>query len=419
MVDIAKLNNGITLITDTIKEVESVSIKIVVNTGARNETKDNTGISHFIEHMAFKGTEKRTAKQISFDLENIGASFNAYTSKESTCYYAKVLKEYTEQAFEILVDMIENSIFSEEEVEKERDVILQELAMTNDTPDDVVFDYFTETAFPNQQVGRTILGPAENIKKFQKDDFVKYIKKNYTSENIVVSICGNIEPDQAKDIGNKYFKKIISGEKREVEKGEYKGGYFKKVKKDLEQFQCIVGFNGISYHDEYFFDLSVGNFIFGGSMSSRLFQEIREKQGLCYTVFSGNTALSDCGTFKIYVGTEPNKVNQAIDGIITETKRFIDDGITDEELQRAKVKIKSSVLMANESVSARASAYANDYIKYGKIYTLQEISDLIDKVDKKRIKEVFEKMYNSPVTVALYGSNDNVYDYETIKNKVK
>lgn len=418
MAEIIKLKNGITLISEEKKDVESVCMKILVKTGARNENINNNGISHFLEHMAFKGTEKRDAKKIAYDFENIGASFNAYTSKETTGYYAKVLKNYVTDSLEILVDMFENSIFLQEELEKERNVILQELAMTKDLPDDMIYEYFMETAFANQAIGRTILGPKKNIKKFQKKDFLNYINNNYLPENIVLSVCGNISFREITKIANDIFNKTNNGKQNPIELAKYTGGYYKKIKKDLEQFQCILGFDCCSYNDKDFYNISVGNFIFGASVSSRLFQEIRENKGLCYSVTSYNASYSDCGAFMIYLGTDPNKINDAIDGVFSEINKFVGKGITDEELKRAKIKIKSSLLMSNESVSSITGNNANNYLKFNRIISLQELSDSVENVTKDDIIRSFRNIISSKPTVALYGSNNKVYDYETILLKL-
>jgi predicted Zn-dependent peptidase len=336
-----------------------------------------------------------------------------------TCYHAKVLKEYTEKSMEILVDMLENSIFDREELERERGVILQELAMNNDTPDDFVYDRFMDTVFPKQQIGRSILGPAKNIKKFQREDFLNYLNKNYTAENIILSVCGNIDVARVEAMANKLFKKTKKGKANTKSRGEYTGGFYKKTKK-LEQFQCIIGFNGVSYSDGDRYIMRAGNYIFGGGMSSRLFQEIREKQGLCYNVGSYNNSFQDCGVFTIHVGTDGEKVNKAIDGIIEQYKIFADKGVEQEELERVKVSLRASIMIESENSSSRAGNNASDYARYGRIVSNEEITEKINSVKNSDIKELFRKIFfEKPITVALYGNSANVYDYETIKNKIR
>ena len=418
MIKIGKLDNGIRVVNDYMKDVETTTIKVIVKTGSRNETIENNGISHFIEHMAFKGTTNRTAKQIACDFESIGANFNAYTSKDTTAYYSKQLKEYTEQAFEILIDMIDDSIFSEEELERERGVILQELAMTLDTPDNIIYDYYTQTAFANQPYGRSILGPAENIKKFQQKDFLQYIEENYTINNIVVSVAGNIDFDKVLDMGNKYFLKKRKRSNGEIVPANYTPNYFYK-NKELEQMQCIIGFKGLSYNDENKYKLSVMNNIFGSGMSSRLFQEVREKNGLCYTIYSYNDFTFDTGSFEIYTGVEPSSINKSIDSIIDVIKEFLNGDIKEEELNRAKIKIKSSLLMSMENTNSRASCNGMDMIKYGKVIDNKEIIESIDETTIDDVKSILHDIISTTPSVAIYGNNDNVYNYEQIKDKFR
>lgn len=415
MIKVGELDNGIRVVNDYMGDVATTSIKIIVKTGSRNENISNNGISHFIEHMAFKGTENRSAKQIAYDFENIGASFNAYTSKDHTAYYSKQLKEYTENAFEILVDMIDNSIFDEEELERERGVILQELAMTNDTPDDIIYDYYSQTAFSNQAYGRSILGPAENISNFKKQDFLDYINRNYTVDNIVISVAGNVDFDKVIEIGNKYFSKKRSNEKINIEKAVYTPNYFFK-KKELEQMQCIIGFEGLSYNDENKYKLSVMNHIFGSGMSSRLFQEVREKSGLCYTIYSYNDFTFDTGSFQIYTGVEPKNINKTIDNIVLVIKEMLNN-VKEDELNRAKIKLKSSLLMSLENTNSRASSNGLDLIKYNKIISEKDIIDNIDKTTIEDVKGILRTIVSKQPSIALYGSNDNVYSYDDIRGK--
>ena len=416
---ITKLDNGITLIMEKMMEVESVSIKIVVSTGARYENDKTSGISHFLEHMAFKGTETRTAKQIAFDFGNIGASFNAYTAKESTAFYCKVLKEYWQNAFEILTDLFLNSTFDKTELEKERGVILQELAMTNDTPDEIIFDYFMETVFQNQQLGKTILGPKQNIKRFKKNDFIDYITKQYTADNIYIGVCGNIDFNSVEKFVRDNFLIVKKTTENKAEKGKYIGGYFNKVKKNLEQVQCVLGFDGLSYVNKNYFKSIIGNIIFGSGASSRLFQEIRENNGLCYTISSGNSAYNDCGVFSIYIGTDPKKLTKAVEKIVEECKKFIDKDVSDDELNRAKVKVKSSMIMGLESVSSRNSGNIGDYRKYGKIYSVKELTEIVESTTKKDIRNIFTNFFSSTPTLAIYGNGKGVYDYEKFKQLMK
>lgn len=419
MIQTGILKNGMRFVCDYMPDVETVTTKIIVKTGSRNEATKENGISHFLEHMAFKGTINRTAKQIAYDFENIGASFNAYTSKETTAYYSKNLKEYTEKAMEILVDMLDNSIFSDEELERERGVILQELAMTNDSPSDMIFEYFSNITFKNQPYGRSILGPAKNIKKFEKNDFLSYIEKNYRADNMVLSVAGNITFEEVERIANKYFIKSRSTKKTLLKEAMYTPGFFKKEKK-LEQVQCAIGFEGISYYDKDRYKVAIMNRIFGSGMSSRLFQEIREIKGLCYSICSFNDATFDTGIFTIYTAVDPINTNKTIDAVVEEIKKMVDSGVSKEELERAKVKFKSSILMSLENTTSRASSNGNDILIYDKIITKEEIIEEINSINMNDVKSsLFRLISSSEPSVALYGKVKDTYDYEEIKEKFR
>ncbi len=279
--EIITLKNGLRLAVDEMKDVETVSVGVFVNTGSRNETPEINGISHFLEHMAFKGTKKRSARQIAEEFEGIGGRINAYTSKEKTVYYAKVLKQHAEFAVEFLADILQNSTFDEVELEKERGVILQEIAMTNDTPDDIVFDYFQETAYPSQAMGRSILGPVKNIKKFGRKDFSNYINAQYNYQNMAVVAAGNIKESDLVKWSKKYFTSLGDNKIKTYQKAKYQGGDFRKEKK-LEQINLVLGFDGLSYLDPKYYTSQILAMILGGGMSSRLFQEVRENRGLAY-----------------------------------------------------------------------------------------------------------------------------------------
>lgn len=413
MLNFSTLSNGITVASDYISEVPSVSISINVKVGSRYEDTLTNGISHFIEHMAFKGTEKRTAKQIATDFENIGASFNAYTSKETTVYYGRVLKEKSEELFEILADIVQNSTFDENELEKERGVILQEIAMTNDDPDDIIDDFYKETAFTNQPYGRSVLGPTENIKRFKRNDLVDYVSKYYIADNIYVVASGNIKQKDLENWTKKYLSKIKSGKKNDFEKAEYNGGYLVK-NKDLEQTHCILGFKGLSYKDKDIYKLFILNSIIGGGMSSRLFQEVRENKGLCYTIYSTNVPTYETGSFEIYTATDPNKINDALEAIIVELKKLFKEEITDEELNRAKIKAKSSILMQMESTSYRGAFLANGLIFRNKMPSVDEISKEIDNTTIQDLKRILKDILITKPTLVIYGNSKNVIKYDKI-----
>ena len=262
---ITTLQNGLRIAADTMKDVETVSVGVFVNTGSRYENYEINGISHFLEHMAFKGTKKRSARQIAEEFEGIVGHINAYTSKEKTVYYAKVLKQHAEFALEFLSDILQNSVFDEVELEKERGVILQEIAMTNDTPDDIVFDYFQEAAYPKQALGRSILGPVSNIKKFGRQHFADYIGKQYNYQNMAVVAAGAIKQDDLVKWSKKYFTKLGTSKIKDPQAGKYVGGNFTKKKK-LEQINLVMGYKGLSYMDPKYYTAQILAMILGGGM---------------------------------------------------------------------------------------------------------------------------------------------------------
>lgn len=419
MLDITTLENGLRVVNEYMPDIESVSINVWVRTGSRNETKENNGISHFLEHMAFKGTKTRNTQQIAEEFDDIGGRVNAFTSVSKTAYYTKVLKENTEKAVELLSDIVQNSIFLDEEMEKERFVILQELAMTKDDPSDIIGDYFSETAYANQPYGRTILGPAKNIKKFKREDIIKYVNRQYKTEDMVISFAGKIKNEEAVALVKKYFTSLNVGKNKDPEKAIYTGGYFAKNKK-LEQTQLIMGFESYSHLDEHFYEAAVLSIVLGGGMSSRLFQEIREKRGLCYRIQADNTSSHDTGIFEIYCAVAPNKIGELITATIGELKKTANK-ITEEECKRAIIKLKSSILMSKESNSSRAQNNASNLLSKGRIVGSDELIEKIEAVNVKKLQNIMgEILTKSRPSVAILGKLDeNVPDYDRIVDIIK
>jgi len=398
---ITTLKNGLRIATDEMKDAETVSIGVFVKTGSRNEDIKINGISHFLEHMAFKGTKKRSAKQIAEEFEGIGGYINAYTSREKTVYYVKVLKEYGEFAVEFLADILQNSLFDKQEINKECEVILQELAMTIDTPDDIIFDHFQETAYPDQALGRSIIGLEKNIKKFSRPDFLKYIDKQYNYKNIVVSACGNIKQEDLNKWVKKYFTNLSDGSLKSIEKSQYHGGFFKKEKK-LEQVNYLLGFEGISHHDKKYYEAQILAMILGGGMSSRLFQELRENHGLAYSVYAFNSCFDDSGVFGIYGGTTPEKCEKMIGCISSEIKKICDK-VDDAELQRVKTQFCASLKMAKESTSSRMQRLGSDILLFNKTYSDNDIIEKFEHITKKDIVKMAQQIFSSKPTTAMIG----------------
>lgn len=407
------LPNGLKLIVDPFDSVETVTFLVYVKCGSRMESKEMNGISHFLEHMAFKGTKTRDAMQIAKEFDDIGGRFNAYTSWDSTVYYAKVLKEYVAEAVNIIADILQNSQFDEEEIDKERGVILQEMARSLDSPDNVVHDHFMEIAYPNQPLGRTILGDANLIKTIKKKDFVNYVDKNYGVNNIIVAAAGNCDPEYIQDLVNKEFVNIKPPSQTKMDVAKYAGGY-RAVEKDLEQVHFLLGFEGVDYNHDSFYIQSLASIVLGGGMSSRLFQEVREKRGLAYSVYSYAYSLQDTGLFSIALGTGADTVNQSIDVIAEECQKVANE-ISEEELERAKAQVRADILMSQESTQARASRLASHMVKYGHVKTLEEVLHAIMAVRKEEVYEFMKKyIINAKPTIASLGNVSKIYKYEDI-----
>jgi predicted Zn-dependent peptidase len=410
--------NGLVVATDKAEDFESVTLSILVKSGSRNENEQNNGISHFLEHMAFKGTAIRTAKDIAEEFDIIGGYFNAYTSRTSTVYYAKVLKNDLEKALDIITDILLNSTFAKEELEKERQVIFQELCMTKDTPDDIVFDYFQETAFKNQPLGRSILGTEEFIKNLKREELLSYFKNQYSNKNTIISAVGNFNSRQFNDLISNRFSNFQNTNVKKYEKGIYTGGEL-HVKKDLEQAQFLLGFEGVSYLDKDFYDAQILSIILGGGMSSRLFQEIREKRGLVYNISSYSISYSDCGIFGVYSALDPVNINILIDLIVSELFN-ITDKINEKEIMRAKAQIKSSLLMSMESTTARAKKLCNNFAMFGRYISNEEVLEKINNVNFQSLQKVAKKIIsNNNITITTLGNVANIYSYNKIVDKLK
>lgn len=390
---ITTLASGLRIADDKMKDVETVSVGVFVNTGSRNETAEINGISHFLEHMAFKGTKSRSAKQIAEEFEGIGGRINAYTSKEKTVYYAKVLKQHAEFAVEFLADILQNSTFDKVELEKERGVILQEIAMTNDTPDDIIFDHFQQTAYPEQALGRSILGPTKNIKKFSHQHFSDYISKQYNYKNMAVVAAGNIKEKDLEKWTKKYFNNLGNNKIKLPQVGKYQGGDFRKEKK-LEQINLVMGFKGLSYLDENYYTAQILAMILGGGMSSRLFQEVRENRGLAYSIYAFNQSFFDQGIFGIYAGTTPEKTNELLLATADQVKKICEK-ISDKELERVRTQFQASLLMAKESTSSRMQRLGGEILSHDRLISDAEVMKKVLAVKKSDVTKLAEKIFFS------------------------
>lgn len=408
------LNNGLRIITAERPQTETVSLGIWVNTGSAYESKEINGISHFVEHMVFKGSEKRNSVQISEEIENVGGQNNAYTSKEFTAFYAKMLKNDVELALDVIADFVLNPTFPVDEMVKEKEVVVQEIKQSFDTPDDVVFDYFQECAFPDQPLGRTILGPKENVRSFTPEVLRSYMKTNYAANNTVVVAVGNIKHENfvnmVKSRMNGYQEKTSFTTEPQI----YQGGFYKE-NRQIEQAHVLLGFKGVEYKNPLYYPISIFSTIFGGGMSSRLFQEIREKRGLVYSVYSYHSAQTSNGLFGIYAGTSANQLNTLLPVIADEIKKIINENVTDKELNRAKVQLKASMLMALESSSSSAEVIARQMLLHNRVIPTDEIVEKIENVTKEDILKAAQTLFSSNPTYTLLGDLKDYPDYDKVK----
>lgn len=401
LVKINQLSNGLTVATDSIDSFETVSVGLFVNVGSVNENDKQTGVSHFLEHMAFKGTKARSALEISYAIESVGGFINAYTSKEVTAFHAKVLKEDVKLAVDIITDIVQHSTFDAAEFAKEQGVIIQEIRQLNDDPDDFVFDMFQAKCFDNERLGTQILGSEKDILSFTPADLSSYLNTKYSTDKMIMSASGNVNHDEFLDIVDGFTTGMKKFNVEPVEKQIYKGGFTFK-QKDLEQTHLILGFEGLSHTSDEKFSLSILSTILGGGMSSRLFQEIREKRGLVYSVFSFCSNYKDTGTFGIYAACEDDKAKEVIE-ITTKELEKIRRDITDEELQKAKVQLKASLMMGLESSSTRMERLANQYLHLGRSIPPSEVISQIDSITKDDLRRTADKVLNTRQTLALIG----------------
>lgn len=411
------LPNGLRVATEQLNGLESVTVAVSVDVGARFEGDDEGGLSHMLEHMAFKGTTRRSARDIAEEMDMAGGHMNAYTSMETTVYYTRILHKDLPLAVDLLADILQNSVFDEEELARERDVILQEIAMHHDTPDDLIFDHFNAICYPDQPLGRSILGKPEQVSSYQPEDMKQYIKKHYHTSSMVITAAGKVEHEQFVSLIGESFHHLADAPRAKPQKAVYKGGE-KRTRRKLEQLHLMLGLESVSFHDEDYYSWQLMSGILGGGMSSRLFQEVREKRGLAYSVQSFLSPGSDAGVFGIYAATSDDKAAEMVNVVCEEIVK-LRNGVTENELKRAKNQIKSSLLMSRESSSSIAEWIGRHLLCYGRYKTGAEIISLIDTITAGHIIKVADKMLdNINLTFTTLGTLAKLPDYATIKRKL-
>ncbi|MCR8550089.1 insulinase family protein [Salipiger sp. P9] len=396
------LKNGLRIVSERMDGLQSATLGIWVTAGGRNERVEQNGIAHFLEHMAFKGTKTRSALQIAEAIEDVGGYINAYTSREVTAYYARVLENDTKLAMDVISDILLNPVFDGREIETERHVILQEIGQALDTPDDVIFDWLQERAYQNQPLGRTILGEAANVRRFGRDDLETFVAEHYSPDQMILSAAGAVDHAALVEQAEALFGGLASRKSRPPEPARFTGGETRH-EKALEQAHFALAFEGPGYRDPGFYTAQIYAIALGGGMSSRLFQEIREKRGLCYTIFAQTGAYEDTGLTTIYAGTSGEELGELTRLTIDEMKRAAED-MSPEEVARARAQMKAGLLMGLESSSSRAERMARMVQIWGAVPPIEETVAKIDNVTTGDVRLFAEELAGrAPAALALYG----------------
>ncbi len=397
-----QLKNGFRIVSEHMPGLQSAAIGIWVTAGGRHERIEQNGIAHFLEHMAFKGTERRSALQIAEAIEDVGGYINAYTSREVTAYYARVLKDDVALAMDVIGDIVLNPVFDPREIEVERGVILQEIGQAYDTPDDVIFDWLQEQSYHDQPLGRTILGPSERVSAFSREDLSGFVSEHYGPEQMILSAAGAVDHDALMKMAEEMFGHLQPRKGLTPEAARFTGGEARQ-QKDLEQAHFALAFESPGYRDDAIYTAQIYSTALGGGMSSRLFQEVRETRGLCYTIFAQTGAYADTGTTTIYAGTSADQVGELATITIDEMKRAADD-MNPEEVARARAQMKAGMLMGLESPSNRAERLARLVQVWGDVPPLEETIAKIDAVSTGDVRAFAERLaINAPAALALYG----------------
>ncbi|MRG85349.1 M16 family metallopeptidase [Salinibacillus xinjiangensis] len=392
--------NGLRIVLEEIPTVRSVSIGVWVLAGSRNETNKNNGISHFIEHMMFKGTENRSAREIAESFDAIGGQVNAFTSKEYTCYYAKVLDTHASYALEILGDMFFNSTFQTDEMEREKKVVYEEIKMYEDTPDDIVHDLLSRASFGKHPLGYPILGTEETLHSFTPEDLRDYMDHNYGPDNVVISVAGNVDESFFKEVEKLFGSYETNKESHRYNEPTFITEHINR-KKETEQAHLCLGYSGLPLGAEDIYSLVVVNNVLGGSMSSRLFQEVRESKGLAYSVFSYHSSFLDNGLLTIYGGTGSDQLEVLKETIDDTVDELAKDGLTDKELKNSKEQLKGNLMLGLESTNSRMSRNGKNELLLKRHRTLDEVVEQIDAVHHDSVQNIIQKVFQKPYSSAL------------------
>ena len=416
-VSVSKLANGLRVVTHAMPHMETVSLGVWVGAGARFETLNEHGISHLLEHMAFKGTQRRSARDIVEEIESAGGDLNAATSYETTAYYARVLKGDVSLALDILADILLNPRFDEAELVREKEVIFQEIAASQDSPDDVVYDLAQEAAFPDQAVGRSIMGTAQSVGALTPADLKKYLKARYTPETMVLGAAGAVDHDTLVDLAQSTFCVAQAGSVNKPTPAHYSGG-IRQSDKAFEQSHVVLAFKGPSYRDDEYYTARVFSSLLGGSMSSRLFQEVREKRGLCYSIYSFCWGLTDAGLFGIHSATGDDQVPELLDVLNCELERAAETVPEPAELARAKAQLKTGLLTSLESPGMRVEQLAGQLLAFNRPLEIDELTAKVDAVTGESVRVRAEQLLREgDASFAIAGSQRSADALESLTGK--
>lgn len=411
------LKNGLRIMTEKLNFVKSVSMGIWIKVGSVNETEETNGMSHFIEHMLFKGTEKRSASEIAEETDSIGGQLNAFTSKDCTCFYIRVLDENITEAVDILSDMFFNSKFEELDLEKEKSIVLEEIKMYEDSPEDLVHDKISEVLFKDSSLALPILGTSSNIETYNRDKIINYKNKHYIPHKTVISVAGNFDEEYLLKLLKEKFSMWNSRESTLLNFDTPYRREIKGINKDLEQLHLCIANRTVSRNDKLYYPLLVMNNLFGGSMSSRLFQEVREHQGLVYSIYSFSSNYHYTGMFGIYVGLAYENLEKALNTILIEMKKMKDGQITEKEFKRAKQQLKSNYMLGLESTSNIMSSIGRRELVYNNVQTPSQIVDKINNVKIEDIIDISKSIFNKNDFSAVYAGNMN--KYQNLQGKIE
>ncbi|MBP5858514.1 insulinase family protein [Marivibrio halodurans] len=416
-VRVTRLSNGLTVATDRMDHVATASLGIWVGAGTRAEPAEINGVAHFLEHMAFKGTERRSARMIAEEIEAVGGILNAYTARENTAYYVKVLAEDVPLALDIVSDILMNPTFDPVELDRERSVILQEIGQAHDTPDDIIFDHFQEHAYRDQAMGRPTLGTVETVRAMPREAIRDFMGRRYAGDRMVLAAAGNVDHDRIVALAEAAFGALRPRADVSIEAARYTGGEIRETR-ESEQVHLILGFQGSSYTDRDFYPAAVLNTALGGGMSSRLFQQIREERGLVYSIFSFNASFADDGIFGVYAGTGPEDVGELVPVLCDEIAGVAARPMPAEEIARARAQVKAAMLMARESTGARCDQLGQQILIHGQPIPIEEQVAKLEAVDAEAVARAAGRIFGTAPTLAATGPLGRLESFDRIAGRL-